>query len=62
MQLYQGDPGELKNWMTTTEKKQLTYELSDVEMTLLANDAVEQPPVTEFIGSHLAKDTCISVG
>lgn len=41
--MYKGDPGELKNWLTTIKKKQLFYKLSEVETALLAYDAAEGP-------------------
>lgn len=53
VQVYKGDLGELKNWITAIEKKQLIYELSEVETALLAYDAAERL-VSEFIGSDPA--------
>lgn len=48
VQKYKGDPGELKNRLTAIGKKQLIYELSEVETALLAYDAPKRP-VSEFI-------------
>lgn len=38
MSAYKGNTQKLKGWLTVTEKKQLIYELSEVE-TVLSYDA-----------------------
>lgn len=42
VQVYKGDPGELKNWIIAIEKKQLIYKLAGVEAALVAYDVAEE--------------------